>query len=87
MRARTQRLRERVDVLQAVQQFGTLARTVLAYGRSRSSGVAAAARATRVADGLPLEDAGGEEESERTTGLLRLHLGVDPASFQLKAQP
>ena len=62
------------DVLQAVQEFGTLARTVLAFSRSRRSGAAAAARATRIADGLPLEDAGGAEDSERTAGLRRPHL-------------
>ena len=49
----------RADVLQAVQEFGTLARTVFAYSRGRRSGAAAAARTTRIADGLPLEDAGG----------------------------
>ena len=64
----------RADVLQAVQEFGALARTVFAHSRSRRSGAAAAARATRIADGLPLEDAGGEEDSERTAGLRRPHL-------------
>ena len=64
----------RGDALQAVQEFGALARTVIAYSRSRRSGAAAAARATRIADGLPVEDAGGEEDSERTAGLRRPHL-------------
>ena len=50
----------RADVLQAVQEFGTLARTVFVCSRSGRSG---AARTTRIADGLPLEDAGGEEDS------------------------
>ena len=59
------------DVLQAVQDFGALARTVFAYSRSRRSGGAAAARATRIADGLPLEDAGGEEGNECAAGLRR----------------
>ena len=40
----------------------------------RRQGGAAAARATRIADGLPLEDAGGEEDSERTAGLRRPYL-------------
>ena len=56
------------------QEFGTLPRTVFAYSRSCRSGAAAAARATRIADGLPLEDAGGEEDTERTTGQRRPHL-------------
>ena len=64
----------RADVLQAVQKFGNLARTVFPYSRSRRSGAAAAMRATQVADGLQLEDAGGEEEPERTRGLRRPQL-------------
>ena len=64
----------RSDVLQAVQEFGTLARTVCEYNRSRRSGAASAARVTRVADWLPLEGAGGEEGIERTAGLRRLQL-------------
>ena len=50
----------RADILQAMQEFGTVARTVFAYSRGRRSGVAAAATATRTMDGLPLEDTGGE---------------------------
>ena len=63
----------RTAVLQAVQEFGALAHTAFACSRSRRSGAAAAARATRIADGLPLEDAGGQEDSERTAGLPRPH--------------
>ena len=45
-----------------------------AFSHARCLRTAAAARATRVADGIPLEDAGGEEESERTVGLRRPRL-------------
>ena len=41
-------------------EFGTLARAVFTYCCGRRSGAAGAARATRIADGLPLEDTGGE---------------------------
>ena len=58
----------RADVLQAVQEFGTLARTVFAYSHGRRSGAAPAARATRIANGLPLDDAAGEERPERIVG-------------------
>ena len=58
----------RADVLQAVQEFGTLARTVFAYSRGRRSGAAAAARVTKIAHGLPLDDAAGEERPERNVG-------------------
>ena len=63
----------RADVLQCTQEFGHLARRVFAYSRGRRSVVAAAARATRVADGQPLDDDGGEG-SERAAGLRRPHL-------------
>ena len=50
-------------------------RTVCAYSRSRRSGAAAALRATRIADGLPVVDAGGGEEiPERKVGPRRPHL-------------
>ena len=62
------------DVLQAVQQFGTLSRKVFAYSCSLRSRAAAAARATRIAGCLPLEDAGGEEKPKRTAGPRRPHL-------------
>ena len=64
----------RADVLQAVQEFGTLARTVFAYSRGRRSGAAAAARVTKIAHGLPLDDAAGEERPERNVGPRRPHL-------------
>ena len=47
---------------------------MFACSRSRRSGAAAAARATWIADGLPLEDAGGEEGTERNAGLRQPHL-------------
>ena len=56
----------RTDVMQAVQEF------VPAYSRSHLSGAAAAARATRTADGVLLEDAGREEDSECSAGLRRI---------------
>ena len=49
-------------------QHRVLARTVFAYSRSRRLEAAAAARATRIADGLPLEDAWGEDGPERNAG-------------------
>ena len=49
----------RIDVPQAVQEFGALVRAMFAYRRSRCPGAAAAARATRIADGLALEVLGG----------------------------
>ena len=42
--------------------------------RTRTHRVRMQARANRTADGLPLEDAGGEKDSERTAGLRRPHL-------------
>ena len=64
----------RAEVVQGVQEFGALARTGFVYSRSRRSDAAVAARATRISDGLPLEVAGGEEDSERTAGLRCPHL-------------
>ena len=60
-------------VTQAANELGSLARDVFAYSRGRRNGVAARARATRVADGLPLDDAGGEEPG-RPAALRRAHL-------------
>ena len=51
-----------------------VARTVLAYSLSRCSGATAAARATRITDGLPLEGAGREDKPERKGGPRRPHL-------------
>lgn len=60
------------EVVSAANNVGSLARDELAFSRECRSGRAARARATCVADGLPLEDAGGEN-TERATGR-RLHM-------------
>ena len=55
----------RAGFLQAVQEFSALALKVFAYIRGRRSGAAEAVKATRIADGWHLDDAGGEEGSQR----------------------
>ena len=72
----------RADVLQAVQEFGALARTVFAYRRSRRSGAAAAARATRIADGLPLSSSPPASSSGRLHGLSVVCIRNAPSTGQ-----
>ena len=64
-------------VVQAVQEFGALARTVVVCSHNRRSGAAAAASTARLADGLPLQDAGREDDS---AGLRRPHPVAAPAA-------
>ena len=65
----------RADVLQAVQEFATLAYACMHSVRSRSRRSGAAAAATRIANALALEDAGGGEgRNERPAGLRCRHL-------------
>ena len=63
----------REAIIRAEQQLASLPWDVLAYHRGRRSGAAARARATRLADGLPLEDPGGGE-TERADARRRPHL-------------
>ena len=62
------------DVLQALLEFGSLARTVFAYSSSRRSGAAATARVIWKADWLSLKDAEREERPEQNAGPRRPYL-------------